>query len=178
MVAACGAWCAPRSCAGCACSTGKRDSPTPRSGERWSAARWTGPAGAGRLPAHAAHMTLDELNALPEAEAHEAFARCCGASRWVGQMVARRPFVGVQSVLGIAFGFWMGLGPEDWREAFTHHPRIGDLESLKRRFASTADLASREQSAVAAASRVVLEALAEGNRAYEERFGYIFIVFA
>jgi 2-oxo-4-hydroxy-4-carboxy-5-ureidoimidazoline decarboxylase len=123
-------------------------------------------------------MTLDELNALPEAEAHEAFARCCGASRWVGQMVARRPFVGVQSVLGIAFGFWMGLGPEDWREAFTHHPRIGDLESLKRRFASTADLASREQSAVAAASRVVLEALAEGNRAYEERFGYIFIVFA
>ena len=93
-------------------------------------------------------------------------------------MVARRPFVGVQSLLGIAFGFWMGLGPDDWREAFTHHPRIGDLESLERRFASTADLASREQAAVAAASRVVLEALAEGNRAYEERFGYIFIVFA
>lgn len=123
-------------------------------------------------------MTLDELNALPEAEARDAFARCCGASRWVEQMVARRPFVGVQGLLGIAFGFWMGLGPYDWREAFTHHPRIGDLESLKRRFASTADLASREQAAVGAASRVVLEALAEGNRAYEERFGYIFIVFA
>lgn len=123
-------------------------------------------------------MTLDQLNALPEGEARDAFARCCGASRWVERMVARRPFVGVRSLLGIAFGFWMGLGPDDWREAFTHHPRIGDLESLKRRFASTADLATREQSAVAAASRVVLEALAEGNRAYEERFGYIFIVFA
>jgi len=123
-------------------------------------------------------MTLDELNALPAAEAREAFARCCGATRWVEQMVARRPFAGVQDLLGIAHGFWMGLGPEDWREAFSHHPRIGDLESLKRRHASTADLASREQAAVAAASRVVLEALAEGNRAYEERFGYIFIVFA
>ncbi len=123
-------------------------------------------------------MTLGELNALPEAEAREAFARCCGAMRWVEKMVARRPFVGVQSLLGIAFEFWMGLGPDDWREAFTHHPRIGDLESVKRRFASTADLASREQAAVGAASRVVLEALAEGNRAYEERFGYIFIVFA
>lgn len=123
-------------------------------------------------------MTVDELNALPEAEARIAFARCCGATKWVDLMVARRPFVGLQSLLGIAFGFWKGLGPDDWREAFTHHPRIGDLESLRRRFASTADLASREQSAVAAASRVVLEALAEGNRAYQERFGYIFIVFA
>jgi 2-oxo-4-hydroxy-4-carboxy-5-ureidoimidazoline decarboxylase len=93
-------------------------------------------------------------------------------------MVARRPYVSLQLLLGIAHGFWMGLGPEDWREAFSHHPRIGDLESLKRRFASTSDLASREQAAVGAASRVVLEALAEGNRAYEERFGYIFIVFA
>lgn len=123
-------------------------------------------------------MTLDELNALSEAEAREAFARCCGATRWVEKMVARRPFVGVQGLFGIAYGFWMGLGPEDWREAFTHHPRIGNLDSLKRRFASTADLASREQAAVGAASRVVLEALAEWNRAYEERFGYIFIVFA
>lgn len=123
-------------------------------------------------------MTLAELNALSEAEARIAFVRCCGASRWVERMVARRPFVGIQALLGIAYGFWMGLGPDDWREAFTHHPRIGDLESLKRRFASTADLATREQSTVAAASRVVLEALAEGNRAYEERFGYIFIVFA
>lgn len=123
-------------------------------------------------------MTLEELNALPEAEAREAFARCCGATRWVEQMVARRPYVSLRLLLGIAHGFWTGLGPEDWREAFTHHPRIGDLASLERRFASTADLASREQAAVAAASRVVLEALAEGNRAYEERFGYIFIVFA
>lgn len=123
-------------------------------------------------------MTLEELNALPAAEAREAFARCCGAARWIDQMVARRPFVNLNIVLGIAHAFWMGLGPEDWREAFAHHPRIGDLESLKSRFASTADLASREQTSVAAASRVALEALAEGNRAYEERFGYIFIVFA
>jgi len=123
-------------------------------------------------------MTLEELNALPAAGAREALARCCGSSAWVERMVARRPFVKVNHLLGIAHAFWMGLGHDGWREAFTHHPRIGDLESLGRRFASTADLASREQAAVAGASRVVLEALAEGNRAYEERFGYIFIVFA
>jgi len=123
-------------------------------------------------------MTLDELNRLAPARAREALARCCGASAWVERMVARRPFVNLNHLLGIAHAFWMGLGPDDWREAFTHHPRIGDLDSLARRFASTAALASREQAAVATSSRVVLEALAEGNRAYEERFGYIFIVFA
>ena len=123
-------------------------------------------------------MTLEELNALPVPEAREALARCCGASAWVERMIARRPFVNLNHLLGIAHAFWMGLGPDGWREAFGHHPRIGDLESLRRRFADTADLALREQAAVAAASRVVLEALAEGNRAYEERFGYIFIVFA
>ena len=123
-------------------------------------------------------MTIDALNRLPAEEARVVLERCCGCRRWVEQMVARRPFVNLNHLLGIAQAFWMGLAPDDWREAFAHHPRIGDLESLQRRYATTADLASREQAAVATASRVTLEALSEGNRAYEERFGYIFIVFA
>lgn len=123
-------------------------------------------------------MTIDELNRLPADDARAALGRCCGCPAWVEKMVARRPFVNVNHLLGIAHAFWMGLGPGDWREAFAHHPRIGDLESLKRRFASTADLAGREQAAVAAAAPATLEALAQGNRAYEEKFGYIFIVFA
>lgn len=123
-------------------------------------------------------MTLEELNALPADQARDAFARCCGASAWVERMVARRPFRSVRHLLGIAHEFWNALGADDWREAFAHHPRIGDLASLQRKYASTADFASREQAAVARATRVVLQALAEGNRAYQERFGYIFIVFA
>ncbi len=123
-------------------------------------------------------MTLAELNALPADAAREVFARCCGAREWVERMVARRPYASIGCLLSIAHEHWNALGSDAWREAFAHHPRIGDLESLRRRFASTADLASREQARVGAASRAVLEALAEGNRAYEERFGYIFIVFA
>lgn len=123
-------------------------------------------------------MTIDQLNRLPADEARAVLERCCGCPAWVERMVARRPFVNLNHLLGIAHAFWMGLTPGDWREAFAQHPRIGDLESLKRRFAATADLAGREQVAVAAASRATLEALAQGNRAYEERFGYIFIVFA
>ena len=65
-----------------------------------------------------------------------------------------------------------------WREAFTHHPRIGDVAVLRERFASTAVWARGEQAGVAAADERTLAALAEGNRAYEARFGYVFIVCA
>jgi 2-oxo-4-hydroxy-4-carboxy-5-ureidoimidazoline decarboxylase len=123
-------------------------------------------------------MTIDALNRLPADEARAVLARCCGCAEWVERMMEQRPFLNPAQMIGTAHTVWMGLTPGEWREAFAHHPRIGDLESLQRRFASTADLASREQSAVAAASQETLEALAEGNRAYEERFGYIFIVFA
>ena len=127
---------------------------------------------------HFPFVTIEELNRMPAEEARAVLTRCCGSTAWVERMVARRPFVNLNHIVGIAAAIWMSLTPDDWREAFTHHPRIGDLESLQRRFAGTADLASREQAAVAAASRATLEALAEGNRAYEEKFGYIFILFA
>jgi 2-oxo-4-hydroxy-4-carboxy-5-ureidoimidazoline decarboxylase len=123
-------------------------------------------------------VTLDELNRLRADEARAAFARCCGSSAWVERMVARRPFASPADLARTGDEVWMSLAPGEWREAFAHHPRIGDLESLKLRFAGTEDLASREQAAVSAASQGTLEALAEGNRAYEEKFGYIFIICA
>lgn len=73
---------------------------------------------------------------------------------------------------------WYECSPDDWKEAFSHHPRIGDVESLTKKFASTAQWASGEQSGVNAASGKTIEELAEGNRLYEEKFGYIFIVCA
>jgi 2-oxo-4-hydroxy-4-carboxy-5-ureidoimidazoline decarboxylase len=123
-------------------------------------------------------VTIDELDRLPAGEARVVLARCCGSEAWVERMVAERPFLDTAHLLGLAHDVWTKLTPAAWREAFTHHPRIGDLATLKRRFATTADLAGREQAGVAAASPATLEALAEGNRAYEEKFGYIFIVFA
>jgi 2-oxo-4-hydroxy-4-carboxy-5-ureidoimidazoline decarboxylase len=63
-------------------------------------------------------------------------------------------------------------------EAFTHHPKIGDAKSLAEKFATTKEWASNEQSGVNEASILTLNKLAEGNKAYEEKFGYIFIVCA
>jgi 2-oxo-4-hydroxy-4-carboxy-5-ureidoimidazoline decarboxylase len=103
---------------------------------------------------------------------------CCGSTRWADRMLARRPFGSREALLTAARDEWFALDEADWREAFTHHPRIGDRESLRARFPSTAHLSAREQSGVSAASDEVLDRLAAGNRAYEEKFGFIFIVFA
>jgi 2-oxo-4-hydroxy-4-carboxy-5-ureidoimidazoline decarboxylase len=73
---------------------------------------------------------------------------------------------------------WYECTEADWLEAFTHHPKIGDIDSLKKKFASTATWAAGEQSGAAAASQKVLEDLAKGNDDYEKKFGFIFIVCA
>ncbi|HMP73462.1 MAG TPA: 2-oxo-4-hydroxy-4-carboxy-5-ureidoimidazoline decarboxylase [Kiritimatiellia bacterium] len=123
-------------------------------------------------------MTLDELNALTVQAALPELIKCCGSQRWAKAMCAARPFVSVDALHTAADGIWNGLSVEDWREAFTHHPKIGDIDSLRKKFATTADWASGEQSGVNQANEETLRGLAEGNRAYEETFGYIFIVCA
>jgi 2-oxo-4-hydroxy-4-carboxy-5-ureidoimidazoline decarboxylase len=112
-------------------------------------------------------------------EEARAFLRtCCGSTRWVERMLLRRPYRTDDRLLHAARDEWFALGAADWREAFAHHPKIGDRASLERRFAETADLSAAEQRLAEAASSDTLDALAELNRAYEEKFGYIFIICA
>jgi len=111
-------------------------------------------------------------------EARDLLRSCCGASAWVERMMARRPFGSRDALMATARDEWFGLQRSDWLEAFGHHPKIGDRDSLRQRFARTAHLSEREQAGVDGASEDVLEALAAGNREYERRFGYIFIVCA
>ena len=123
-------------------------------------------------------MTLPELNALPPTARAEALAHCCGAEYWVSALSVRFPFASEAALHQQAHDVWYALTETDWRDAFTHHPKIGDIDSLKEKFASTAHWAAGEQGAVKSAAADVLEALAAGNAAYEARFGYIFIVCA
>ena len=123
-------------------------------------------------------MTLAELNDLAESEARAAFERCCGASRWVEAMMAARPFGSFPAVVAASDDAFDELEEGDWLEAFRHHPQIGDVSELRKKFASTAAWAGAEQGGTAVASEATLAALAEENRAYRDRFGYIFIVCA
>jgi 2-oxo-4-hydroxy-4-carboxy-5-ureidoimidazoline decarboxylase len=118
------------------------------------------------------------LDRAPLEDASALLMACCGSSRWVERMLARRPFGGEAALLAAAREEWFALSGADWREAFGHHPKIGDLNALRTRFAATRHLAEREQAGVAGAPEEVFEALAEGNLAYQQKFGFIFIVSA
>ena len=123
-------------------------------------------------------MTIDELNRLDAHALREALGRCCGATAWVGKMLGVFPVESKAILLEEAEKVWDDCEEADWREAFGHHPRIGDLDSLKKKFALTGQWAEGEQSGAKEATGEVLKELARGNEEYERRYGYIFIVCA
>jgi allantoinase len=125
-----------------------------------------------------AKLDVAPLNALSEPDARAAFLRCCGSTLWAERMTSRRPFAGGADLFAAADKIWRDLSRADQLEAFAAHPKIGDVDSVRAKFASTASWSAHEQAGVAATTEVTLQSLAAGNRAYKERFGHIFIVCA
>jgi OHCU decarboxylase len=103
---------------------------------------------------------------------------CCGSNSWARQMAALRPIEDEDSLLAASDKIWRSLTEDHWMEAFAHHPRIGRSIAPPRAPARSAEWSREEQQKVGAAGDDLIAALAEGNRAYEQRFGRIFIVCA
>jgi 2-oxo-4-hydroxy-4-carboxy-5-ureidoimidazoline decarboxylase len=122
--------------------------------------------------------TVAELDAMPPDRAAQLLGDCCGSTRWISAMVARRPFGSMERLLAAADETWQSLGPDDWREAFSHHPRIGEQRGVRPQSERGAAWAAGEQAGVGDARDDVRQALANANRDYERRFGYIYIVCA
>ena len=123
-------------------------------------------------------MTLSALNQLTPEQRQREHERCCGSTRWNMLMAQLFPFQSKEELFAAAEEIWFKLLPNDWLEAFAHHPKIGDVDSLRAKYAGTRQWAKGEQAGVSEASEAVLKALAEGNAHYENKFGYIFIVCA
>jgi allantoicase len=121
---------------------------------------------------------LRQLNAMDDQEIRAALADFCAGPAWIERMAASRPFATTADVLAAAEAAADDAGPDDWREAFRHHPRIGERAAERPQSDTARALSAREQSGAGEASPADLEALAEGNRAYQDRFGYVFIVSA
>jgi 2-oxo-4-hydroxy-4-carboxy-5-ureidoimidazoline decarboxylase len=123
-------------------------------------------------------MTLDEFQNSTISKQRELISQCCGATAWVNKMLTIFPAKSLDEVLKQADLKWNQCDEQDWLEAFEHHPKIGDINSLKQKFANTAQWASNEQSGVNTADDEILQELAKGNDDYEKKFGFIFIVCA
>ena len=118
------------------------------------------------------------IDGMPADQAAGLLAECCGSTRWVRAMVERRPFRRREALLSAAAEVWRSLAPADWKEAFAHHPRIGERTGALPQGVQGRVWSASEQAGVDSAGDQTRRALAEANRAYEARFGYTYIVCA
>jgi 2-oxo-4-hydroxy-4-carboxy-5-ureidoimidazoline decarboxylase len=123
-------------------------------------------------------LTLEAFNALPLAQAESELLACCGSKAWAKEMLTHRPFLSLGSLYDTAERVWRRLSEKDWLEAFSHHPKIGAKITPNTGNTTTSAWAAEEQKGTESASEDVLNRLHDGNRAYEERFGYVFLVCA
>lgn len=126
----------------------------------------------GNAPTAAAPYSIETFNALGEAKARQELKLCCGSIAWVDQMLALRPFKSIDHILMCADTIWFSLNTADMLEAFSHHPLIGDLSSMKKKYAGT------EQAGSKSASLKTLKQLSKLNQDYVTKNGFIFIVCA
>jgi OHCU decarboxylase len=115
---------------------------------------------------------------MPPDEAAQLLIACCGARRWVDGMIVRRPFGDIRSLLAAADELWRAMGPADWREAFAHHPRLGESRSAAPQDDRARLWSSGEQAGARNTDASMRAELAGANAAYEERFGFICIICA
>jgi 2-oxo-4-hydroxy-4-carboxy-5-ureidoimidazoline decarboxylase len=123
-------------------------------------------------------MDLETLNNISLAEAESLFRDCCGSSVWAREMAKARPFPTVSALLDQAEKIWWNIEAQDWLEAFSVHPEIGDRKAAPKQARRSAGWSEGEQAGMNEATAAVREELAEANRLYQEKFGYIFIVCA
>ena len=118
------------------------------------------------------------LNSWPADVLKAALTNCCGSGKWVEQVASQRRFSGPAHLFDVAERAAAGLSKEDWLEAFSHHPQIGQKRTGASQSARATQWSEQEQASAGDASSEVQRELAEANAAYQARFGYIFIVCA
>ena len=122
-------------------------------------------------------MDIDAFYQIGAEEQKSLLAECCGSGKWIQKMVDAPAVSHVSQLLALAEEKWKECNEADWKEAFKHHPKIGDIDALRKKFAADR-FAANEQGAVSNASEQTIKKLSEANDLYEKKFGYIFIVCA
>ena len=121
---------------------------------------------------------LEALNSLSPEQANAEFLKCCGSRTWARAMNDGRPFATVAQLFVTADDVCSSLSNEDWLEAFRAHPKIGEKKASTAQSEQAQRWSAQEQAETQEAATETKAALAEGNRSYLERFGFIFIICA
>jgi 2-oxo-4-hydroxy-4-carboxy-5-ureidoimidazoline decarboxylase len=120
-------------------------------------------------------VDLAEWNRLPDAEAQRELLTCCASPRWAAAVAGGRPYGDADAVVAAGQRALDGLDWTDVRAALDAHPRIGERIAQQGR---EADWSRREQAGARSADAATAADLVEANKAYEDRFGHVFLIFA
>jgi 2-oxo-4-hydroxy-4-carboxy-5-ureidoimidazoline decarboxylase len=130
----------------------------------WFDGRMANPAQQASGPA-----SLEAFNAAPAQDAERSMLACCSSGTFAKAVAGGRPYPDPQALRSAVNAAFATLSWDDILESLSEHPRIGDRAG---------GWSAAEQSGAASAGEQVRRALAEGNRAYEERFGHVFLICA
>ena len=116
---------------------------------------------------------LDRVNADPVETVLEALRACNAAPSFAATVATGRPYESADALVARAEAVSRALPWPEVTAALAAHPRIGDrVEGASAEAAAS----RREQSAMGTAEASVRAAIADGNRAYEERFDQVFLI--
>ena len=118
-------------------------------------------------------MLLEEFNRLEPGDAVAALRPCVDVTRWCEALVDLRPYDSVEALVSEAAHAAEPFTSTEVESALAHHPRIGERADGTGREAT---MSRSEQSGVDPSDIPVQQALREGNIAYEERFGRVFLI--
>lgn len=118
-------------------------------------------------------MLLEQCNEATRAELEILLRPCLDIQRWIDQVVDARPFASRQALVGTARTAALPFTSGEIEAALSHHPRIGEKAAGS---SEESRLSASEQAQVTGEDAVLLAAIADGNRAYESRFGRVFLI--
>jgi 2-oxo-4-hydroxy-4-carboxy-5-ureidoimidazoline decarboxylase len=110
---------------------------------------------------------------VSERELREGLPACLGVPRWVDEVASGGPYASLDDLLDAAGLAATPLSAEEVDQALADHPRIGERHAG---LGATASFSAAEQADGASDDADLARRLDEGNRAYEERFGRIFLI--
>lgn len=110
---------------------------------------------------------------MTDAELREGLRACLSVQRWIDDVLARAPFSSMLELLDVAAAAATPLSPAEIDEALAAHPRIGESPTGEGR---DHDFSRREQQASQSGDEALAQALADGNAAYEQKFGRVFLI--
>ena len=118
-------------------------------------------------------MLLEQFNEADRSEAIAALRPCVDVTRWYDTIADARPYASLEDLWDEAANAAHPFTGAEVEAALAHHPRIGERADGSSR---EAGMSRSEQAGVDPSDSAVQEALRQGNLAYQERFGRVFLI--